>query len=376
MRRALLLARRGFGRVSPNPPVGAVAVRAGTIVGEGWHRSFGGPHAERELIAQAGDACRGADLYVTLEPCDHQGKTPPCSEAVIAAGFRRIIVACDDPNPVTSGGSYLRFAEAGIEVVRGVEEGSARELVAPYLCLTIAGRPLVTAKWAMTADGRIATAAGDSSWISGESTRRRTRAERAIYDAILVGIGTARADDPLLTARTRGRPDPLRVLLDSSLALSATSRLVDSAPRPPLLCVAATARESEPGFAVRRIALEAAGAEVVLLPEDGRGRIALAPLLGELGRRGVCHLLVEGGAEVLGAFFDAALVDRVQVVISPKVSGGGEAPGPVGGEGVSRMADALEISGGRWRASGPDRILEGNITAAGRGEWPDGGTGC
>jgi diaminohydroxyphosphoribosylaminopyrimidine deaminase/5-amino-6-(5-phosphoribosylamino)uracil reductase len=376
MRRALLLARRGLGRVSPNPPVGAVAVQGGKIVGEGWHREFGGSHAEAELITRITDAGRGAellgaDLHVTLEPCDHYGKTPPCSEAVIAAKFRRVIVACDDPNPVTRGKSYQRFAAAGIEVVRGSEEAAARELLAPYFCRTIAGRPLVTAKWAMTADGRIATSGGDSRWISSEETRRRTRSDRSSVDAILVGSTTARVDDPLLTARTRGRPDPRRIVLDSSLSLSPESRLVASAADTPLLVVGRTARENETGFVARRAALEDHGAEVLLLPDDGASRIAIPALLELLGSRGVCHLLVEGGAIVLGSFFDAGAVDRVQVVIAPKIAGGAAAPSPVGGGGVVRMAEAWSIEGARWRKIGSDQILEGSITAVGRGEWPD-----
>jgi len=370
MLRALALAERGVGRVSPNPPVGAVAVRDGAIVGEGWHRAFGGPHAEADLIARAGAACRGADLYVTLEPCDHHGKTPPCSEAVIAAGFRRVFIACDDPNPVTSGRSAPRFAAAGIEVVRGVEEAAARRLLAPYLCRTIAGRPLVTAKWAMTADGRVADATGDAKWISAEETRRRTRAGRSRFDAILIGSGTARSDDPLLTARTRGRPDPARVVADSALALALDSRLVATAREVPLLVAASEGRAGEPGFAARRAALESAGAEVEILPADGAGRVSLPGLLAELARRGVCHLLVEGGPGLLGALFDARLIDRVLAVISPKLIGGARAPGPIGGSGIDRMAAALDLSGATWRASGPDRILEGSITPVGEGVWP------
>lgn len=369
MLRALRLARRGLGRVSPNPPVGAVAARGGKIVGEGWHRAFGGPHAEADLIARAGDACRGADLYVTLEPCDHHGKTPPCSEAIIAAGFRRVLIACDDPNPVTSGRSAPRLAAAGIEVVRGVEEAAARRLLAPYLCRTVARRPLVTAKWAMTADGRVATAGGDARWISAEETRRRTRAARSEADAILIGVGTARADDPLLTARTRGCPDPRRVVLDSSLALPLASRLVATAREVPLLVIASESRAGDPRAAARRAALEGAGVEVAILPADGAGRVALSPLLTELARRGICHLLVEGGPAVLGAFLADALVDRVIAVVAPKLIGGAAAPGPIGGEGIARMADALSIADATWRASGPDRILEGTLTPAGRGEW-------
>lgn len=379
LRRALALAARGRGRVSPNPPVGAVAVRNGVIVGEGWHRRFGGPHAEVDCIGHAGEACRGADLYVTLEPCGHHGKTPPCADAVIEAGFRRVFFGCADPNPVTAGRGATRLAEAGVEVVEGVEEAAARALIAPYLSLVHRRRPLVTAKWAMTADGRIATVTGDSAWISSETTRRRTLAARGSIDAILVGIGTALADDPLLTARTRGRPDPLRVVLDSTLRLPVTSRLVATARETPLLVIASAGRGGEPGFVDRRAALSELGADVIeVAPSAARavdgtdsGRVAVPGVLDTLGARGVADLLVEGGAAVLGSFLDLGAVDRVRVVVAPKLVGGAEAPGPVGGAGRERMADALAVEGLSWRSSGPDRILEGSLTAAGRGEWSD-----
>ena len=394
MARAIEAARRGAGMVSPNPIVGAVAVRAGEIIGEGWHSVYGGLHAERDLIARITrehgvEACRGADLYVTLEPCAHHGKTPPCSEAVIEAGFARVFVGCDDPNPKTRGRSYEQFAAAGIPVVRGVEERAARELTAAYLCQQHAGRSLLTAKWAMTADGKIATATGDAAWISAEETRAATRRERGTFDAILVGIGTVRADDPSLTARTEGVRDPLRVVLDPHVSIDRGSRLVESAKETPLLIIAASEAAGDHDFETRREALVEAGVEVALVsaaahpgsalqdsaPQDSalqHGERRLAPLatLEELSRRGVAHVLLEGGGQIHGAFLDAGLVDRVQVIVAPKICGGAGALGPVLGRGVESMAEAPQIADPRWRVVGPDLILEGSVTAAGRGEWP------
>ncbi len=379
MARAIEVARRGAGSVSPNPPVGAVAVRDGEILGEGWHGSFGGPHAERDLIerliaSRGADACRGADLYVTLEPCAHHGKTPPCSDAVIAQDFARVFVGCDDPNPLTTGRSYAQFAAAGISVVRGVEESSARALIAGYLCRHHASRALVTAKWAMTADGRIATATGDARWISADETRAETRRERSTYDAILVGIGTVRADNPDLTARTEGVGNPARVVLDSTLSIDLQTRLVASAAETPLLVLGSAAHATDANFEERRRALEAVSVEVAVLPAVG-GHVPPLTILEELARRGHATVLVEGGGRVHGAFLAAGLIDRVQIIVAPKLCGGESAPGPVGGRGLGRMAEAPTIVDPIWRQVGQDMILEGSVTPAGRGEWPRSASG-
>ncbi|MCI0652734.1 MAG: bifunctional diaminohydroxyphosphoribosylaminopyrimidine deaminase/5-amino-6-(5-phosphoribosylamino)uracil reductase RibD, partial [Planctomycetes bacterium] len=317
MRRALRLARRGLGRTSPNPPVGAVAVRHGEVAGEGWHRGFGLAHAEADLIARASDLgagdLRGADLYVSLEPCGHHGKTPPCSRAIIAAGFRRVFYAAADPNPKTRGVGLADLAAAGIEVAAGILEAEARMLLAPYFRWITAGVPLVTLKWAMTADGRIATRSGDSKWISSEETRRKTRAERADFDAILIGRGTVERDDPELTCRTRGRKEPLRVLLDSKLALGLERRILAGvAQKAPLLVAAAEpAADEADAFGERRRRLEELGVTAAVLPAARMpdGGVDLPALLRELGARGVTSLLVEGGARVHGAFLDARLAD-------------------------------------------------------------------
>ena len=372
MRHAIEVSKRGFGSISPNPAVGAVAVRDGEIIGEGWHAKLGGPHAERSLIANIGpEACRGADLYVTLEPCSHHGRTPPCGEAVLEVGFARVFVAVDDPNPLVSGGSYKLFEEAGIPVLRGVEEAAAREVLAGYLCRMHAERALATAKWAMTADGKIATESGDSKWISGDETRAATRRERGRYDAILIGRGTAEADRPALTSRTEGVPDPMRVVLDSNLSISRGNPLVATAEETPLRLIASARHADDPAFKSRRHALEEMGVLTSVVRAADDGRVDPAAVLKELCAQGVNEVLVEGGPTVQGAFFDAGCLDRVQVIVAPKLAGGAGAPGPIGGRGVPKMADASQISALRSRNVGSDWILEGALTAAGRGEWPD-----
>ncbi len=367
MRTAIRLAEKGIGTVSPNPPVGAVAVRDGRIIAEGYHQKFGGPHAEANLIENTTVDLRGADLYVTLEPCAYHGKTPPCSDAVIAAGFSRVFCGCDDPNPLTSGKSYEQFAAAGIEVHRDVLSSEARSLIAPYLCRTRYRRPLVTAKWAMSLDGKIATRSGDAAWISAEETRNATRAERANFDAILIGSGTAQADDPRLTTPADHLPNPRRVILDSTLQLDRESRLVRTVGEAPVWVYASTRHAEDPTFGERKDLLEECGVTVELIDPDRSGRVCLDRLLSSLSDRGVTSLLVEGGGQVLGSFCDQGKVDRVCVVISPKVIGGTSAAGPVGGLGLERMSEVHEIAG-FWRNSAPDQIFTGYCTPEGRGE--------
>jgi diaminohydroxyphosphoribosylaminopyrimidine deaminase/5-amino-6-(5-phosphoribosylamino)uracil reductase len=336
MRRALELAARGRGFVEPNPMVGCVVVRDGLPVGEGWHQQFGGPHAEVHALNAAGEAARGATLYVTLEPCCHHGKTPPCTDAIIQAGIARVVAAMQDPFPLVSGRGSDLLRAAGVSVELGLEEESARKLNAPYLTLLGKGRPHVHLKWAMTLDGKIATRTGDSKWISNETARRRVHELRGRVDAIVVGIGTALADDPLLTARPAGPRVATRVILDSFGRLPLEAQLVKTAREVPTLVVAC---HSTPSCDV----LQQKGCEVLQLPEHD-GRVAIAPLLVELGRRRMTNLLVEGGAAVVGSFLDARLVDELHVFISPRLAGGRTALSPIGGTGVERIAESLTLA--------------------------------
>lgn len=337
MRRALELAERGRGAVEPNPLVGAVIVRDGEIIGEGWHQRFGEAHAEVNALAKAGSAARGATLYVTLEPCCHQGKTPPCTEAVVRAGIRRVVAAMADPFPQVSGKGAESLRAAAVTVELGLCEPEARRLNAPYLKLLATGRPYVHAKWAMTLDGKIATSRGDSQWISNEASRKRVHALRGRMDAILVGIGTALADDPQLTARPAGPRTATRIVLDSQGRLPGSSILARTARQTPTLVITGTDVPPE-----RQRALETAGCEVLALME---GRPDVAALLAELGRRRMTNLLVEGGSAVLGSFLDAGAIDEVHVFIAPRLAGGAEALTALGGHGAQTMRQALRLGG-------------------------------
>jgi len=336
MRRALAEAARGRGSVEPNPLVGAVVIREGRLVGIGHHQRFGGAHAEVVALQDAGEAAAGATLYVTLEPCCHFGKTPPCTEAILAAGIARVVVATGDPFPEVDGRGLTTLEAAGLAVEIGCEANSARTLNAPYLKRLTTGLPFVTAKWAMTLDGKSAAASGDSRWISSDLSRGLVHELRGRMDAIVVGSGTIETDDPLLTARPPGPRSPVRVVLDSSARLSASSRLVQTA-RQSAVLVAVTERASLAG----REQLVQLGCEVVGFP--GLGRVPIVPLLQELGRRGMTNVLVEGGGQVLGSFLDEGQVDAVDVFIAPLLEGGDHARTAARGKGSALMRDALRL---------------------------------
>jgi diaminohydroxyphosphoribosylaminopyrimidine deaminase/5-amino-6-(5-phosphoribosylamino)uracil reductase len=338
MARALELAERGRGWVEPNPLVGAVVVQDGRVVGEGWHRRYGEAHAEVNALATAGAAARGATLYVTLEPCCHLGKTPPCTDAVQRAGVRRVLAAMLDPFSQVAGRGVAHLQAAGIVVEVGLCEAAARRLNAPYLKLLATGRPYVHAKWAMTLDGKLATRTGDSRWVSNETSRRRVHGLRGRMDAIVVGGGTVRTDDPLLTARPPGPRTPLRVVLASRGGLPTTSQLVRTAREAPVLVVIA-----EPLPAEGAANLAEAGCEVLAVAAAGR-RPDIGALLDELGRRRLTNVLVEGGAVVLGSFRDAGAIDEVHVFLAPRIAGGAGALTPVGGTGVATIAETLSVA--------------------------------
>ena len=338
MVRALELAERGRGAVEPNPLVGAVVVRGGQVIGEGWHQRFGGPHAEVHALDAAGTAARGATLYVTLEPCCHHGKTPPCTDAVLHAGIARVVAALSDPFPQVSGRGADTLRDVGVEVELGLCETEARRQNAPYLKLLGTGRPYVHLKWAMTLDGKIATRRGDSKWISNPASRRLVHDLRGRVDAIIVGIGTTLADDPSLTARPPGPRTATRIVLDSAARLPPASTLARTAREVPTLVVTAAGRDTASAERLRGL-----GCEVLSLAAEG-GRPGVGALLDELGRRRLTNVLVEGGAAVLGSFLDARAVDEVHVFIAPRLAGGAAALTPVAGVGVERIAEALPLS--------------------------------
>jgi diaminohydroxyphosphoribosylaminopyrimidine deaminase / 5-amino-6-(5-phosphoribosylamino)uracil reductase len=350
MGRALTLARRGLGRTSPNPAVGCVIVRDGMIVGEGWHRQAGTPHAEVHALRMAGDLARGADLFVTLEPCSHHGRTPPCADALIAAGVGRVFVGTKDPNPKVSGRGIGRLAGAGIPVVTGLREDDCRRLIEPFAKLVTTGRPFVILKSAMTLDGRTATATGDARWISGERSRRLVHRLRDQVDAVMVGSGTLLADDPQLTVRTAAGRDPLRVVVDSRLRIPLDARILhlDSAAR---TLVATTGATGE-----RVAALQDLGAEVLVCRER-EGRVDLVDLLERLGRLGVQSVLLEGGETLAGEALRAGLIDKFLFFYGPKLVGG-TGRGLFAGPGVPTMAEALPLRIHRVSRSGADILVE------------------
>jgi diaminohydroxyphosphoribosylaminopyrimidine deaminase/5-amino-6-(5-phosphoribosylamino)uracil reductase len=341
MSRALALAIRGQGLVEPNPMVGCVLVRDGQIIGEGFHERFGGPHAEVNALAAAGNRAAGATAYVTLEPCCHHGKTPPCTAALIQARVQRVVVAVRDPFPEVNGGGIKELRAAGIESDIGMRADEANWILAPYRKLVTTGCPWVIAKWAMTLDGKLATRSGDSRWISSEASRGVVHQLRGRVDAIMIGSGTVQVDDPLLTARPADHTDvkrvAIRIVVDSRGSLSKVSRLVQTARDVPVLVAAAT---DAPADAYE--ALSAAGVEVYRC-EGGDHATRLQSLLKEMGRRRMTNALVEGGSRLLGAMFDLKGIDEVHVFIAPKLAGG-SALTPVGGSGIIGMTDALQLA--------------------------------
>ena len=336
MQRALDLAAQGLGSVEPNPPVGAVVVdESGTLLGEGHHEAFGGPHAEINAIASAGDACAGATLYVTLEPCAHHGKTPPCSDAVIAAGFRKVVIASSDPIDHRGSSGIEQLKAAGIEVEVGLLESQARRLIAPFVCLQEKRRPYVHGKWAMTLDGRIASGTGHSQWISNETSRAVVHQLRGRMDAVIVGIGTVLADDPLLTARPPGPRTATRIVFDSQGRTPADSKLVKTASESPVLIVL-----SEEANESAQQRLEDHGVKILRVPSSSdQSAVDVESVLCELGRREMMNVLVEGGSRVLGSFFDAGLIDECHVFIAPKIVGGRDALSPIAGTGLDRIPE-------------------------------------
>jgi diaminohydroxyphosphoribosylaminopyrimidine deaminase/5-amino-6-(5-phosphoribosylamino)uracil reductase len=356
MARALALAARGLGLTSPNPMVGAVLVRDGVVVGEGAHLGAGRPHAEALALEAAGPEARGATCYVSLEPCAHHGRTPPCAAALIAAGVSRVVAACRDPNPLVDGRGLAAIEAAGIEVSVGPGTAEARALNRAFFCAMTRGRPHVTLKSALTLDGRIAAADGSSRWITGEEARLEAHRMRFASDAVLVGIGTVLSDDPALTVRLAGVPpkQPLRVVADSRLRIPPGARLIESGD--PSRVVVGCVGPAPPSARAR---LEARGVRVVDLP-GSEGRVDLGALLAALRDLGVISVLAEGGAELAAGLLDRDLVDRVAFFVAPRLVGGRAAPGPLGGRGRP-LKEAVAVVDLSCRPIGEDLLVEGDV---------------
>ncbi len=358
MARAIALARRGEGRVEPNPLVGCVLVRDGVRLAEGWHRAYGGPHAEVAALQNCPVDPAGATLYVTLEPCCHHGKTPPCTDAILRAGVARVVVGQVDPFPAMAGQGLELLRRAGVRVDVGVLADAAAELIAPFRTLVADGRPWILAKWAMTLDGKIASRTGHSRWISNQRSGEVVHRLRGRVDAIMVGRHTADIDDPLLTARPAGPRQATRIVVDTLARLSPRSQLAQTARAAPVLVATSEAADLD-----RRRALEDAGCEVLVCPgADPADR--LAQLLFELGRRRWTNLLVEGGGRLLGSLFDRHWIDEVHVFIGPKLVGGEAAPGPVAGQGRAEIPPLASLIHPRIELLDDDVYISGRVSSA------------
>ncbi|MBN3037837.1 MAG: bifunctional diaminohydroxyphosphoribosylaminopyrimidine deaminase/5-amino-6-(5-phosphoribosylamino)uracil reductase RibD [Candidatus Omnitrophica bacterium] len=356
MRLALKLARRAKGKTSPNPLVGAVVVKAGQIVGKGYHKKAGLAHAEVEALRQAGKKASGARLYVTLEPCTHFGRTPPCIHEIKKYGIKEVIFAMYDPNPVNEGKAEKFLTAHGTKVVSGVLEQQARDVNRVFVKYITKKLPFVTVKIAQSLDGKIATSCGDSRWITSEHSRKLVHSLRRQVDAVLIGVGTALADDPLLTSRNSGRlyaKQPKKIIVDSNLRISPDLKMF-SAHSPAEVIIATTRRASKKkvaSFRKRNI--------TVLVLKEKEKRVDLRDLLKQLARLEITHVLIEGGGEVIASALREKLVDKMIVFVAPKIIGGREAPTAVEGEGVKKVGRAIKLRDIKLRRLGPEVIIEG-----------------
>jgi diaminohydroxyphosphoribosylaminopyrimidine deaminase/5-amino-6-(5-phosphoribosylamino)uracil reductase len=357
MRRALELAARARGRTSPNPMVGAVIVQDGQVVGEGFHAYAGSDHAEVAALREAEAAAAGATLYVSLEPCCHHGRTPPCADQIVHAGIRRVVAACEDPNPSVSGRGIAALREAGVTVEVGLLGEEAGRLNEAFFKHIRTGLPFVTLKVAASLDGKIASRTGESRWITGESARRRVHQLRNEVDAVLVGIGTVLRDDPLLTTRLgiANQRDPIRVIVDNLSRLPLRAKVVNRASTAPtIVAVSQMAPRS------KLEALEREGVQVIVVENSPR-RVALERLMEALGKRGILSVMIEGGAEINASALREGVVDKVLVFLAPILIGGKSTPTAVGGDGIESLSQALRLREVRIERFDGDILVEGYL---------------
>lgn len=357
MQKAFILAKKGEGRTSPNPVVGAIVVKNGMVVGEGYHPQAGMPHAEIYALNAAGKKAQGATLYVTLEPCNHHGRTPPCTESIINAGITKVVISTPDLNPDVAGGGAQRLREAGVKIEMGVLEKEGRKINEVFFKYSLAKIPFVVLKTAMSLDGKLATRSGDSQWITSEEARRYVHQMRNVYDAIVVGVKTVLRDNPMLTCRIEGGRNPVRIVVDSEGSTPLEARVFQNAvvEGKNYLIIATTGKMSKEKIA----AMTRAGAHVLVAPQDKNGKVDLQWLIQELGRRGITSVLVEGGGTFNAAALDAGIVDKMVSFIAPKIIGGKEAPTAVEGEGHASMKDVPELLDVSYKAIGKDIMVEG-----------------
>lgn len=352
MKLAIELAKKAEGRTSPNPVVGAVVIKGGRIVGKGYHKRAGMPHAEIEALRQAGGRAKGATLYVTLEPCDHFGRTPPCTDAIVLSGIKETVIAMKDPNPLNNGRGIKKLNRWGIKTTVGTLEAEAADMNKPYLKWIKTAMPYITVKVAQSLDGKIAAWTGDSHWISCEESRHIVHGLRGTADAVMVGVNTVLKDDPLLTNRSGAGKQPVRIVVDSALKTPLSSKLVRTSKDVPLI-IATTERSPEK----KRDALADKGAEVITVRSKD-GRVDMRAFLKILGQRGVTHVMVEGGGELIASLTGSRLADRFLFFIAPKLVGGRSAPTSVEGAGISRIRDALMMRNIAVKRCGSDILVE------------------
>ncbi|PLS31187.1 bifunctional diaminohydroxyphosphoribosylaminopyrimidine deaminase/5-amino-6-(5-phosphoribosylamino)uracil reductase [Bifidobacterium margollesii] len=362
---ALDHAKRGLGKVNPNPLVGAVIVRDGRIIATGHHDHFGGWHAERDALESAkrqGVSVRGATIYVTLEPCCHQGKQPPCTQALIDAGISRVVVGSADPNPLVAGKGIRQLRQAGIAVTEDVLRAECDAMNEIFLHYIVDRRPFVLLKYAMTLDGRIATASGASRWITGEPSRRRVHEDRNRFAAIMVGVGTVLADDPRLTCRIEHGHDPIRIICDGGMRTPLDSVVVTTARDTPTIIVTNPFDEHDEGVAERVGRYRDAGCEVLPVQTADDGHPSLPALMELLGARGIDSVMIEGGATLAWSALRSHVVDKIDAYIAPKLFGGESAPSPVGGEGVNTPDDCFHVTDPQVIRLGDDVLIEGGVS--------------
>ena len=354
MRRAIELAKRGTGWTSPNPLVGAVIVKDGKIIGEGYHAKYGDLHAERNALKNCTQSPEGAEIYVTLEPCCHHGKQPPCTEALIEAGIRKVYVGSDDPNPLVAGKGIDILQAHGIEVQTHFLKDECDALNEVFFHYIQTQTPYVVMKYAMSIDGKIASATGDARWVTGEAARKKVHEDRHRYTAIMVGIGTVLADDPMLNCRIENTKNPVRIICDTHLRIPELSAIVQTAHTIPTI-IATASQDAD-----KKARLEADGCQILDISVLN-DHIDLSVLMQKLGAQGIDSILLEGGAELNWSALSQGIVRKVQAYIAPKIIGGADAKTPVGGQGILKMSDALMLENTKIQWLGDDLLIEGTV---------------
>ena len=354
MRMALQLAKKGCGWVAPNPMVGAVIVKYGRVIGQGYHEKYGQPHAERNALRACTESPKGATIYVTLEPCCHQGKQPPCVDALLEAGISRVVIGSTDPNPLVAGKGIRILRERGVEVVEHVLQEECDQLNEVFFHYIQTGTPFVVMKYAMTMDGKIATYTGASKWITGEKARAHVQEQRHRYSAIMVGVGTVLADDPMLTCRMERGKNPIRIICDSMLRTPLNAQLVKTAGKVhTIIATCCTNQEKQRPY-------QEAGCQILVVKEQN-GRVDLQALMEKLGREGIDSILLEGGGSLNWAALKSGIVQKVQTYIAPKLFGGTEAKTPIEGMGVELPAEAIHLKNSKTYLLGEDFLIESEV---------------